>query len=233
MARLVAPGAEIERAPAGAKIGRHHHLSSYAALVLRGGYVEAGDRGRIAARPGDVLFHHAFEGHADQFDRSGAEILNLPVPTAPPVERARVADPDSIVRFAERDGAAAAELLLEQAQPLTPTIGDWPDLLALALRRAPVRLDSWAAAHGLTPSSVSRGFRLAYGTSPKRYRIEQCAAAAARAIAAGSRLVDACLAAGFADQPHMTRTLRLLYGVTPRRLRDLGKSVQDGGCVQD
>jgi hypothetical protein len=64
MACMVPIGAEMERAAAGQRLERHHH-AGYAALVLRGSYVEAGDRGRIQAEPGHVLFYAAFEGHFD------------------------------------------------------------------------------------------------------------------------------------------------------------------------
>jgi hypothetical protein len=42
---------------------RHRHLQRYAAIVLSGGYVEAGDAGRMRVRAGDVLVHdeHARE----------------------------------------------------------------------------------------------------------------------------------------------------------------------------
>lgn len=38
---------------------------------------------------------------------------------------------------------------------------------------------------------------------------------AGRAIAAGATLADAAAAGGFADQAHMTRTMRHMFGVTP------------------
>ncbi len=232
MAGIVAPGAEIERAAPNEKIARHRHLHAYAALVLRGGYVEAGDRGRVVAMAGDVLFHEPFEGHVDNFGDAGAEIINLPIDAVPPFARGRVRDPDAIVRLGEGDAAAAAMLLLRQIEAVATPALDWPDLLSAELCRRPVRLASWAADHGLTPSSVSRGFRLAYGVSPKRFRVEQCAAAAARAISRGARLADAGASAGFSDQSHMTRTLSSLYGATPGALRVIGKCVQYRGSPQ-
>jgi len=54
-----------------------------------------------------------------------------------------------------------------------PPLADWPDLLATALRaRSDLRLAEWASRMGLAPETVSRGFRLAYGTTPARYRAE-------------------------------------------------------------
>ena len=40
-----------------------------------------------------------------------------------------------------------------------PAAGDWPDLLAQELLAAPdLRLEDWAARHGLAPATLSRGF---------------------------------------------------------------------------
>lgn len=220
MARLVVAGAELERASGGQRIARHHHESAYAALVLRGGYVEAGDRGRVRAVSGDVLFHAAFEGHFDSIGNTGAEILNLPLLDVPDHAAGRCSDPDAVARLALEDPSAAARLLIETTAPLPEPSYDWPDILASRLRASPrVRLDEWAAEHGLTPSTVSRGFAAAYGVTPKRYRLEQRAAAAARSIRAGGRFTEAAFAAGFADQPHMTRTVSALFGRSPRQLQ--------------
>ena len=219
MARLVAAGAEMERAWSNQRIPRHHHADAYAALVVRGGYVEAGDRGRISAKAGDVLFHSAFEGHSDHVGAIGAEILNLPLERSPAHGFGRCADPDAVARVAMTDSIAAASLLLETTRELPVEAMDWPDILALALRRDPsLRLDRWADQLGLPAGSVSRGFRLAYGLSPKRFRLEQRAAAAARRIRSGTALADAAFATGFADQPHMTRAIGNLFGCTPGHL---------------
>jgi AraC-like DNA-binding protein len=217
---VVPPGAEIGRERSPRHVARHPHLAPYAALVLRGGYVEAGDRGRFRAEVGDVLVHDRFEAHQDHFGPHGADILNLPLHTAKGVAFGRVTDPDAIVRLAERDLPAATALLLATLEPRSPA-DDWPDRLAAELCGERVaRLDAWATAAGLRPQSVSRGFRLCYGVSPQRYRAEQRAARAARAIhASRAALADVSVAAGFADQPHMTRTVRRLYAMTPAALR--------------
>ena len=47
MDNLVRPGGEISRERTARRVPRHHHLAPCAAIVLRGWYVEAGDRGRF------------------------------------------------------------------------------------------------------------------------------------------------------------------------------------------
>ena len=221
MGRLVISGAEIERASAFQRIERHHHEGAYVALILRGGYVEAGDRGRIRTVAGDVAFHSAFEGHFDCIADSGADILNLSLSDVPAYALGRCADPDEIARAAEKDPAQAVELLLATTIP-TPSLSlDWPDLLAADLRRhVGLRLDRWAADHRLSESRVSRGFTSAYGVSPKRFRLELRASEAARAIRSGVQLSEAAFATGFADQPHMTRTVSTVFGRSPGKLRN-------------
>lgn len=217
---VVAPGAELERAQSRSRVQRHHHLTPYVAVVLRGGYLEAGDCRRIAVGPGDVLFHDAFDGHADHFGGSGADILNLPLARAPCFAKGRVHDVDAIVRLAQRDPIAAAVELDEQVEELAVQPLDWPDALAAALRSdGAFALAAWSDSQGLSPTSVSRGFKMAYGVSPKRYRLEQRAAEAARAISCGSTLADATYDCRFSDQPHMSRAIRAIYGRTPGKLR--------------
>src|ERR1700757_2107306 len=86
-------------------LGRHVHQTAYAALVLAGGYEEAGDHGRFQVRAGDVVFHDRFEGHLDRFSETAAVLLNLQLPAGCSFKPgiARVADLDSVVRLAKKN----------------------------------------------------------------------------------------------------------------------------------
>lgn len=203
------------------RLPRHRHRHGYAAIVLSGGYIEAGDRGRFRAEAGHVLFHKAFEAHWDLFGSGGAEILNIPLDIEHESAAGRCSDPDSIVKLAESDLHLAGVALLRDCVPSESPDDDWPDLLARDLGGCDrFRLDEWADTRGLHPASVSRGFRLAYGVSPKRFRLERMAARAARKICAtGAPLSRIAADTGFADQAHMTRALVGLFGLTPMRLR--------------
>ncbi|HWW26905.1 MAG TPA: AraC family transcriptional regulator, partial [Caulobacter sp.] len=86
----------------GETIPRHIHDDAYAAVVLDGGYGEAGENGRWRVQAGDVLLHGCFSGHWNH--RPGkALVLNLPLAgdTALPA-MARTDDPDLLARLAER-----------------------------------------------------------------------------------------------------------------------------------
>ena len=221
--RLVLPGEEISLNEPGRTFIRHHHLKPYAALLVSGSCDEAGDRGRFRACAGDVLVHSSFEAHQDQIGSAGAQIINFAIDEIAECAFGFVADLDHVVRVQERDPAAAAQLLREQFTPHTQPDRDWPDLLARALSLPrPMRLDEWAERHKLHPGSLSRGFKLAYGVTPKRYRLEQMVSSAARTTRETLEALSMIAAdTGFADQAHMTRAMAHLFGLTPQRLRKL------------
>ncbi|HEY3949772.1 helix-turn-helix domain-containing protein [Phenylobacterium sp.] len=203
-------------------LARHLHDHAFAAVVLCGGYVEAGDTGRHWMEAGDVLLHQAWESHLDRFGRRGAEVLVLEIDDAAASRLSgRIADPDALVRLAERDRAEAARLMLAELGPKPSRPADWPDLLAQALNDDPALcLGAWADARGLRLGSVSRGFRQVFGMAPVGYRLVQRtrrAIAAVRATAEPlSFIAQDC---GFADQAHMSRAIRRLARTTPAALR--------------
>lgn len=199
------------------ELPRHRHDQPYAAVVLAGGYEEAGDHGRRRVEAGDVLVHGAFEAHLNRVGRGG-EVLNLPLPWVRLAPFGRIADPDLLARLAHRDPAEAALMLAEafRRAPLAPP-ADWMDLLAADLAEAaPPPLAEWGERHGLAPAQVSRGFRMAYGVSPQRFRWEARARAAVRALCASrTPLAELALDLGFSDQAHMTRVVAAFTGRTP------------------
>jgi AraC-like DNA-binding protein len=215
----------FQRVAAGATHARHRHAGAYAAIVLGGSYEEAGLRGRFRMRPGDVLFHAAFESHCDRFGACDAQILNLPLPDGFAANAAAgcCRDVDGVVRLAKRDAREAAALL-DMLEPVAPLMQDWPDLLAADLARDPsLALSDWAARHRLTPESLSRGLRRTYGVAPARLRRELRAQHAWRLVTTTSlgiaRIAQDC---GFADQAHMTRDVALLTGRAPGQWRKRG-----------
>jgi len=207
----------------GETLHRHLHERPFAAIVLAGGYVEAGDTGRHCVSSGDVIVHGAFERHLDRFDPRGAEVLVLPLTGrwhGP--ARGRVADPDAIARCAERDLIAAQHLLDRDIVAHATDGADWPDLLAADLLRAPdLSLAMWAKRHRLHPASLSRGFRQQFEVTPAQFRlIARTCRAIDRVIETRTALSVVAAEAGFADQAHMTRSILRQTGRSPRALRD-------------
>lgn len=211
----------VSRHDAHARICRHRHVDGYAALVLTGGYIEAGEGGRTRVAAGHVLVHQPYEAHFNQFSVYGATVLNIPLMTEFKASSGEVCDPDAIVRAAERSSFEAADLLRDNLKPGGGRMEDWPDELAAALLDDTVfSLTECADLKGLSPQSLSRGFRQTYGTSPKRYRLEQRTLRTVCKLPhwQGS-LADLAAEQGWADQAHLTRAVLAVTGTTPHRLR--------------
>lgn len=205
---------------AGADFPRHRHSIGYMCVILSGGLVEAGDAGRFRAGPGDVLVHKPFEAHLDLLGVKGAELLNLPVVPGLLEGLISIGDPDAVARLAERSPVEASKAV---AASFSESVGerDWPDVLAASLRRSPsFSIREWARRHGLAPETVSRGFRQAYGTTPRRYLAEARTRRAWFALSAGTQsLAEIAFDLGFADQSHMTRSLTRMTGLSPGKWR--------------
>jgi AraC-like DNA-binding protein len=80
------------------------------------------------------------------------------------------------------------------------------------------------AATGLTRFAVARHFRACLGTSPYRYLVMRRLDRARSLIRGGASLAEAAVAAGFADQSHMTRQFKRAYGISPGRWATLCSS---------
>ena len=221
----------LQRVPAGSHMPRHRHAAPYAAVVLAGGYLEAGDAGRHRATAGCVLLHEPWSGHLNEIAVNGARVLNLALPLAPRLPAfGRLKDPDAIARTAERHPHLAAQMLLQLLEPVPSDCIDWPDLLAQQLRDDPqISITDWSRRHRLAPATVSRGFRAAFGVSPKRYRLDARALSALRQLIAteqaGSRVAHDT---GFSDQAHMVRTIVDLTGLSPDAIRRTSTSFNPG-----
>jgi AraC-like DNA-binding protein len=208
-------------------IGRHVHKRAYAALVLSGCYEEAGDSGRHRVQAGDVVLHQAFEAHLDRVSTSGAVVLNVPLPAQCAFRSGvgKVNDPDAIVRLLEiGDSETAAQLVL------TTEIGetgfrDWPDELAASLaQNASINLSCWSEAKGIPPWHLSRCFATVFGISPSAFRARARTHQAWRAIRTADTPLSAIAAHyGFADQAHMTRSVKNLTGTCPSSWRSICK----------
>jgi AraC-like DNA-binding protein len=198
---------------------RHRHQASYLALVLSGGYEEAGDRGRFRVHGGEAVVHGAFEAHLNRYESTGAEVLNLLLPAwlEPETPLLRSSDPDFAVRLAEKDPREAVTFLLSNSKSVPMHAADWPDELAFEIMQCPhLRLGTWARSRGLADATVSRGFSQVYGLNPLTYRLQIRGRMAWRkAIGGQQSLSELAMDTGFSDQAHMTRAVAFITGRTP------------------
>ena len=91
-----------------------------------------------------------------------------------------------------------------------------------------VTLDELEVATGRDRWSLSHDFRMFYGTSPYRYLTMRRLDAVRHMLLAGTSLADAAVAAGFADQSHMTRHFSKTFGLTPGRWLQIAGGVRRG-----
>ncbi|HTQ15316.1 MAG TPA: AraC family transcriptional regulator [Rhizomicrobium sp.] len=201
-------------------IPRHTHARAYAALVIGGGYEEAGDRGRFAARAGEVVLHECFEAHLDRVAPRGARVVNIALPADARIARGHgaVSDPDAVMTAPP---AEAGALLLSLFEPAPAAARDWPDLLARDLIADPfLDLSCWGERARLPGWTLTRGFVRVFGIPPSSFRARARARRAWNAIR-GTPAPLAAIAAdcGFSDQAHMTRAVRALTSAPPTAWR--------------
>lgn len=201
---------------------RHRHREGYATVLLAGSMTEASFAGRFRAEPGDVLLHGRFDCHGNwAAGRQPPQILRLPWFDDGIEGRFGVMDPDLLARTAERDPHAATALLAEALLPAEHTSLDWPERLADDLAEDPsLSITGWATHQGIAPATVSRGFRDAFGVSPRTFRLEARTRKAWRAVMGGVMpLTTLAYEHGFADQAHLSRSIRALTGLSPSQWR--------------
>ncbi len=199
-------------------IDRHCHREGYATIVLSGGYSEASDNGRRRLEPGDVVVHLPFETHANLIGPKGVRLFSIAMPLAgrSPIKNGRISNPDDVVESAARDPRSIEWILGDAIEPRVTLENDWPDQLAKALTTNwNLSITGWARNHRLAPETVSRGFRAAYGVSPKRFRAQARARAAWTALIGGEQQADVVHNLRFSDQSHLCREIVNLTGATP------------------
>jgi AraC-like DNA-binding protein len=120
----------------------------------------------------------------------------------------------------ERAGEDPAALLAALARRLREAAPD-PRVLAAARRlaRAPAtRIPSLAEALGLGERQLRRRFTAGVGYGPKTFARIARFGAAVELLRGGTAPAEAAYAAGYADQPHLTREVAALAGRTPTAL---------------
>lgn len=200
---------------------RHQHLTAYATIVLAGAYEQLSYAGRLRVEAGAVLIQPTLDAHLDRPGSRRLDIIRLPWTREPSLGGVyHGVDTRTIERVAMRDVREASQLLasaLQGRSSTPPAVLEWEDQLAKDLTEAPdLRIARWAHTNHRTREYVWRRFRCEYGVGPKRFHGELRARAAWLALT-GSRdnLSDIAARFGFADQSHMTRTIRALTGRAP------------------
>lgn len=219
------PALHIDRFRAGHRLRPHRHATPYVALVLEGDYLEVSLDGKYACQRGCLVIHPSFHQHANEFGADPCTVLNLPVPNMDAdlsgYRIVRPADPEAFIELAHKDAQAAGRAAVEEltlAAPISPP--DWlAHFVSLVLDDMPVGLA--ARVCGVTVEHAGRMAARWFGVPPCHLRREGRMRRAVAALQEGASPAEAAAAAGFADQPHLTRVLKSATGLTPGRMRKL------------
>lgn len=203
-----------------AVIPYHGHGTPYLAVVMAGGYWEAGEIGRFQVCEGDVVYHSHFQAHFNRCGPLGARVMNVSIDLDCDGWLGTV----DIARFLDCQARNPRELglfLRESAERKIAPVVDWQDRLAQDLSAGRVaELGTWASKMGLRGDEVSRGFRSAFGVAPTQFRADVRARRAwTQTMASNDPLARIALENGFADQSHMTRAVTALTNPPPGRWR--------------
>src|SRR5687767_8026383 len=68
---------KVQHIDARSALSWHSHEQGYAAIVLSGSYVEAGDGGRRRVSEGHIIVHPPFTGHSNRISERGAGVVNI------------------------------------------------------------------------------------------------------------------------------------------------------------
>lgn len=238
----------VSRYRSGDVLPTHSHTHRYLFVPLEGALLERAIHRDHECSRGWLVFNEAGESHRDRVLGRGASGLNIEIPShwlegfgeratrlepvvygnAGPAVWAigtiqlAMTHPDALQSLRVEEAIVA---LLDALRPAPPAHRGRAMLAPVdeAIRAPgshPLRLAPIARAVGLHPAHLCRAFRQRYGCTISRYAAR---VRADRALAdiLGTTAPLANLAAhhGFADQAHLTRSIRSHYGAPPGRLR--------------
>jgi AraC family transcriptional regulator len=227
---------------------RHYHDVAALMFATRGSFVETIGNRRFECKTFDVIVRPAGEAHTDHYGAQATScvIVNVATGLLPALGRAgQLFDRPTLLPRSDvalplrrlpaelkiRDDVSALVvegLLLELIGRAGRPSRSAPQWLARARDylhahwSERVALADVAAAAGVHPATIARGFRPHVGCSPgeylRRLRIEH----AKEALLASARpIADIALEAGFYDQSHFTTVFRRHVGMTPAEFRSL------------
>ena len=207
----------------------HRHPGAQISLILSGDYREDGSAGPVKAREGMLTCKPPGFEHENVFGDLGALILTINLGEAPFLKAYVAGDPPFGTRDVLLTTAAAGQLsrLIPSDRALPDAVRSvvarrsWLDQAHASLRAGDESCSRrLAQSAGVHPVTFARLFRDAFGRSPGLVRQSSRNSRALQFIVRSrSSLIEVALESGFADQAHMTRTIRQATGYPPARLR--------------
>ena len=238
------------RYPSGSKLPRHSHERSYFCFVLQGRFAEMYGNKSRACQPATLIFHPSGEAHWDHF-QTEVHCLNIQPDSHLEYQALRLAQPADFHggapahlatklyrEFREMDEVSALAiegLTLEMIAEATRSFKREARTTPTWLKRAQellhahfaerLTLSFVAASVGVHPTHLAREFHkhhnLTVGEYVRQLRIEF---ACSQLSASDIPISEIAIAAGFFDQSHFSRTLKLLTGLSPAAYRKTFKT---------
>ncbi len=235
----------------GATLPRHSHERAHYCYVLAGAYTERVGRRAVARATGGLSYYPPDLCHAEQHDQPGRHFLIEIDPAhltllegtgqipREPVDLSRASAFEAAMRlyreFAAFDSVSALaieglalELLAHTCRASVRNSRPRPRWLEHAREVLHARyaesltLAEIARVVGVHPVHLAQVFRRVYGCTCGDYLRKLRIEFACRKLATSSEpLAQIALAAGFADQSHLTRVFLRMVGVTPAVYRGL------------
>jgi AraC family transcriptional regulator len=229
----------------GRNLPRHSHQRAYFAIVERGGYADRLDRSPVVCPPGTALFQPAGLVHRDGIAPGGASLLMIEIDdglVGRAREEGRIPETRYDVRGGElaivagrlvrecrgapaRASALVVEGLVLEMLGIVARLGEEapgrPAWLGRVIDRLHAELDQphtierLARDAGVHPVRLSRAFRRHVRAGVGEYLRELRVRWVEERLGGDLSLAELALAAGFADQSHMTRAFRRVTGTTP------------------
>ncbi len=236
-----------KRYPAGLELPRHSHDAPRFCLLLFGTYSESWPISLRERARGALTFHPASEDHRSIFHAEACclhlELIEELPDTGParPLDRFEPLTHRLVRRLARewRDADECSMLSIEglaselfvtstRRTPAATFARCAVRAMELIRHRATERLSLSGIAQeiGVHPVYLGRDFRRTYGCSVgEAVRMARVEAALAL-MKQDLPLSEVATRVGFADQSHMTRTIRRVTGLTPSQLRDRGPQIK-------
>jgi AraC family transcriptional regulator len=222
-------------------VPEHSHKTAHLILAIDDEYLSGAVGAKGWSGPSMLIYNPPGTLHRDRFATTGGRFLSIDFPQGfeprgmlDPViirtgaARMRVAEvltallEDATVLEAEDHLLGLSAALAKDAEPTLSA----PPWLAIAIEsiadlanEAGLRVHDIAQIAGVHPVHLARVFARHLGCSPghaiQRTRVERAAAS----LTKHGTLGDIAHKCGFADQAHMTRCFRSLYGTTPAGFR--------------
>lgn len=199
----------------------HAHVAVQIALAEVGVVSVELDQGRIVE--GDTLIIAPMTRHRLHATKSAVTLIYLEPRFAFAQQVLAAIDPDraaqaprdvaEVLRQTDWDAPHMAQILEKGAEGLD---GRLERMLAEAVRSSkPGTVARAAKASGLSPQRARALAQAQLGAPISRLLLWRKLERAGREIACGASLAAAADAGGFADQAHLARTMRRMFGVTP------------------